>query len=50
VLCSENGPQYVSREMSEFATVYGFTKVISSPHYSPLSNKQRTGLEDSKDC
>ena len=33
VLRSDNGPQYVSREMSEFATLYRFTQVTSSPHY-----------------
>ena len=37
VLRSDNGPQYVSREMSEFAISYGFTQVTSSPHY-PRSN------------
>ena len=37
VLHSDNGPQYVSREMSEFATLYRFTQVTSSPHY-PRSN------------
>jgi len=36
VLRSDNGPQYVYREMSKFATLYGF-KVTSSPHY-PRSN------------
>ena len=37
VLHSDNGPQYVSREMSEFATLYGFTQVTNSPNY-PRSN------------
>ena len=37
VLHSDNGSQYVSREMSEFATLYGLTQVTSSPHY-PRSN------------
>ena len=37
VLRSDNGPQYVSQEMTDFATSYGFTQVTSSPHY-PRSN------------
>ena len=37
VLRSDNGPQYVSQEMIDFATSYGFTQVTSSPHY-PRSN------------
>ena len=38
VLRSDNGPQYVSQEMTDFATSYGFTQVTSSPHY-PRSNR-----------
>ena len=37
VLRSDNGPQYVSQEMTDFATLYGFVQVTSSPHY-PRSN------------
>ena len=37
VVRSDNGPQYVSQEMTDFATSYGFTQVTSSPHY-PRSN------------
>ena len=37
VLPSDNGPQYVSQEMTDFATLYGFTQVTSSLHY-PRSN------------
>ena len=37
VLRSNNGPQYVSQEMTDFATSYGFTQVTSSQHY-PRSN------------
>ena len=36
-LVSENGPQYASREMQEFAESYGFKHVTSSPHF-PQSN------------
>ena len=34
---SDCGPQFVSREMKEFAELYGFTLVTSSPYY-PQSN------------
>ena len=37
VLQSNNGLKYVSQEMTNFATSYGFTQVTSSPHY-PRSN------------
>ena len=36
-LVSDNGPQYVSQEMKDFASKYGFVQVTSSPHY-PRSN------------
>ena len=31
---SDNGPQYNSVEIKTFASSYGFTHIISSPHYS----------------
>ena len=37
ILRNDNGPQYVSQEMSEFSKAYGFKQVTSSPHY-PKSN------------
>ena len=32
-LISDNGPQFVSREMKAFSVSYGFVHVMSSPHY-----------------
>ena len=37
VFMSDNGPQFVSQDMKEFAASYGFSLVTSSPHY-PQSN------------
>ena len=34
---SDNGPQFVSQAMKEFAALYGLSLVTSSPHY-PQSN------------
>ena len=34
VFMSDNGPQFSSKEMKEFADIYGFTLVTSSPHYA----------------
>ena len=37
VLMSDNGPQFDSSDMKEFATTYAFKHITSSPHY-PQSN------------
>lgn len=37
ILLSDNGPQYSSLDMKEFASTYGFKHITSSPHY-PRSN------------
>lgn len=39
VVVSDNGPQYSSKEFSEFASYYGFSHITSSP-YHPQSNGQ----------
>ena len=38
-IVSDNGPQYSSHKMKEFAQLYGFTHITSSPRY-PQSNGQ----------
>ena len=37
ILISDNGPQFASQEMKQFASMFGFTHITSSPHY-PRSN------------
>ena len=39
IMISNNGPQYMSWEMKQFAKQYGFNHITSSPHY-PQSNGQ----------
>ena len=38
VLCSDNGPQYVSAQFAKFCTSWGITQDTSSPNY-PQSNR-----------
>ena len=38
-MVSDNGPQYISQEMKDFAKTYGFKHITSSPHY-PQGNGQ----------
>ena len=37
VLCSDNGPQYVSAQFADFCTSWGITHETSSPHYPQLN-------------
>ena len=37
VLCSDNGPQYVSAQFTEFCTSWGIMHKTSSPHYLQLN-------------
>ena len=38
-MVSDNGSQYISQEMKDFAKMYGFKHITSSPHY-PQGNGQ----------
>ena len=38
-MASDNGSQYISQEMKDFAKMYGFEHITSSPHY-PQGNGQ----------
>ena len=44
VFMSDNGPQFVSQDMKEFAVSYGFS--LYSDEQSPLPSKQWTCRED----
>ena len=39
VLVNDNGPQYNCVEMKEFAELYGFCQITTSPYY-PQANRQ----------
>ena len=40
-LVSDNGPQYASQEMENFAQEYNFVHVTSSPYYQQSNDEQR---------
>ena len=48
-LVSDNGPQYSSKEFKQFATVYGFEHVTSSPMY-PQSNGSSERMVQTVEC
>ena len=45
---SDNGPQYVSQEFSNFAKVYGFQLVTRSPCYAKATGKAESAVKDAK--
>ena len=48
VLCSDNGPQYVSAQFTEFCTSWGITHETSSPHYLQLNGFAEVSVKSVK--
>ena len=47
-IVSDNGPQYNSVEIKTFASSYGFTHIISSPHYSQSNGQAKRTVKTVK--
>ena len=45
---SDNGPQYVSQEFSNFAKAYGFQLVTLSPYYVKATGKAESAVKEAK--
>ena len=43
---SDNGPQYVSQEFSNFAKAYGFQLVTRSPYYAKATGKAESAVKE----
>ena len=48
VLCSDNGPQYVSAQFTKFCTSWAFTHETSSPHYPQLNGFAKACVKSMK--
>ena len=48
VLCSDNGPQYVSAQFAEFCTSWGITHETLSPHYPQLNGLTKACVKSVK--
>ena len=49
IVCSDNGPQYTSREFQDFSTSYGFTHVTSSPRHPSGNGEAERAVRTVKD-
>ena len=45
---SDNGPQYTSKEFSNFAKTYGFTLITRSPYYARATGKTEAAVKEAK--
>ena len=45
---SDNGPQYVSQEFSNFAKAYGFQLVTRSLYYAKATGKAESAVKEAK--
>eukprot|EP00731_Ephydatia_muelleri_P019632 Em0012g457a len=48
IVQSDGGPQFVSREFSDFATEWGFTHTVSSPYHSSSNGKAESAVKITK--
>eukprot|EP00731_Ephydatia_muelleri_P025251 Em0017g334a len=48
IVQSDGGPQFVSREFSDFATEWGFTHTVSSPYHSSSNKKAESAVKIAK--
>ena len=45
---SDNGPQYTSQELSNFAKTYGFKLTTRSPYYARATGKAEAAFKEAK--
>ena len=47
-LMTDNGPQFISNEMNQFSSAYGFHHVTSSPHYHQSNGQAELAVKTVK--